>query len=73
MKTRDNLQQIWFFRSSYNSKAISTYYERSDALSHVELRILPSTQIAILHYIIREKVGVEKNDGSRQNSDVFQS
>ena len=37
------------FKINYNSKAISACYDRSDALSYVELRIALSSQISILH------------------------
>ena len=35
-----------FLRSNYNSKAISTCYNVSDALSHVELRVVSLAQIS---------------------------
>ena len=39
-ENRNIFQQIWFLRSNYNSKTISTCYDRSDALSHVELAVV---------------------------------
>ena len=38
-----------FLITHYNSEAISTCYDKSDGLSHDELRTVSSAQIAILH------------------------
>ena len=49
MKNRHIVQQFWFARSNYNSKAISTYCDNSDALSQDQLRVVSSAQRAILY------------------------
>ena len=72
-------QQICFLRSNYNPKAISTCHSSSDALSHIELRVVSSAHLITYHltiYIIRDKRRKnwrrKKNDGLTNNSDVLE-
>ena len=49
MKNINIFQQLWSVRSNCKSKTTSTCYDKSDALSHDELRGISSAQKAILH------------------------
>ena len=49
MESRIIFLQFELVRSSYNLKQISSCYDRSDALSYDELRVVSSPQIVILH------------------------
>ena len=74
MKNRNIFQQFLFERSNYDSKPISDCYYKSDVLSHNELRAVSSAQIAILHRISSgRQLKQKKRNGSRLNSDAFQS
>ena len=49
MKNKNIFQQTWFLRSNYNSKAISTCYNKSDALSHDVVRVVSAAHISVIH------------------------
>ena len=49
MKNTNIPQQIEFLRLNYNWKSVSACYNRSDALSHADLRVVSSAQLVILH------------------------
>ena len=70
MKNRNVFQQFWCVRTNYNPNSISTCCDKSDALSHDELRAVPSAQIAILHGKLSWRQLKEKlRDGSRYVSE----
>ena len=49
-----------FFRTNYNSKAISTCYGRPDTFSHVVMRTVSSAQIAVLQRILSGRQLMQK-------------